>query len=74
MKDDSASPYRRSLKKALVPEAQTLGEYIASQFGGSQRRFAEAQGVAPPQVTQWLKKEFIVVDDRLYSPRRILNT
>jgi len=52
--------------------ALNLGEYIAEEFGGSQRAFAAAQGVAPAQVTQWLKKDFIVVDDALYSYRREL--
>jgi DNA-binding transcriptional regulator YdaS (Cro superfamily) len=52
--------------------AVTLIEYINERFCGSQRAFAESQGVMPPQVTQWLKKDFIVVNDTLYSPRREL--
>lgn len=59
-------------KKAVRPAARTLGEYIAEEFSGSQRAFAAAQGVQPAQVTQWLKKDFIVVDDVLYSRRREL--
>ncbi len=51
----------------------TLLEYIQQKFYGSQAEFARAQGVAPAQVTQWIKKGFIVVDDVLYSPRRKLN-
>ena len=53
-------------------EAITLETYIAERFNGSQAAFAAAQGVKPPQVTQWLNKDFIVVDDMLYSPRREL--
>jgi len=48
-------------------------DYINENFGGAQRAFAIAQGIAPAQVTQWLNKDFIVVDDVLYSPRRELN-
>jgi DNA-binding transcriptional regulator YdaS (Cro superfamily) len=50
-----------------------LNEYIALHFAGSQKAFAAAQGVQPAQVTQWLKKEFIVINDTLYSPRRALS-
>jgi len=50
-----------------------LKDYIKDKFNGSQMAFATAQGVKPPQVTQWIDKGFIVVDDVLYSPRRELN-
>lgn len=56
-----------------MPVAYTLAEYISEFFNGSQRKFAESQGVQPAQVTQWLNKEFIVVDHVLHSPRRELN-
>ena len=49
-----------------------LIEYIEKHYGGNQSAFADAVGVKPPQVTQWIKKGFIVVDDVLYSPRREL--
>lgn len=49
-----------------------LKDYIKKYFNGSQKAFADAQAVAPAQVTQWLKKDFIVVHDVLYSPRRNL--
>lgn len=35
-------------------------------------RFAESQGVAKQQVTQWIAKGFIVDEWTLYSPRRQL--
>ena len=57
-----------------VISAQSLSGYIYKKFSNNQRAFAEAQGVMPPQVTQWLSKNFIVVDDVLYSPRRELNS
>jgi hypothetical protein len=60
-------------KKEVRPVARTLAEYISEEFGGSQRAFAIAQGVQPAQVTQWLIKDFIVVNDKLYSERRYLN-
>lgn len=50
----------------------TLHEYIDRHFDGNQTAFANAQGVKKQQVTQWLAKGFIVVDDTLYSPRRVL--
>jgi DNA-binding transcriptional regulator YdaS (Cro superfamily) len=50
-----------------------LVDYINKQYNGSQAAFAKAQGVKPPQVTQWLNKGFIVVNGVLYSPRRELN-
>lgn len=50
----------------------SLEDYINANYGGSQRAFADAQGVKPPQVTQWLDKGFIVVDHILYSKRREL--
>jgi len=49
-----------------------LAAYIANHFEGNQRAFAKAQGVLPQQVTQWVNKGFIVVNDELYSPRRKL--
>ncbi len=51
-----------------------LIDYIAANYGGSQTAFSEAQGVKLPQVTQWIKKKFIVIDGVLYSPRRKLET
>lgn len=57
-------------KKAVRPAAKALVEYIGEGFGGSQRAFAKVQRVAPQQVTQWINKGFIVVDDKLYSFRR----
>ncbi len=50
-----------------------LDEYIKKHFDGNQAQFAKAQNVKPPQVTQWIAKQFIVVNDKLYSPRRTLN-
>lgn len=57
----------------MQDKALTLAEYIAVYFGGSQRKFAEAQGVLPQQVTQWLNKDYMVVNHNLYSLRRELN-
>ena len=49
-----------------------LMEYINKYFNGNQRSFARAQGVQPAQVTQWLKKDVLVVDNKLYMVRRDL--
>ena len=51
---------------------QTLKDYINREHGGSQVRFADANGVHKAQVTQWINKKFIVVNGVLYSPRREL--
>ncbi len=50
----------------------SLHDYINKYYNGNQRRFAEAVGVKPPQVTQWLAKDMVVVDGKLYSYRRDL--
>lgn len=50
----------------------SLWGYINKYYAGSQRDFAEEQGVQTPQVTQWINKDFIVVNGVLYSPRREL--
>lgn len=47
-----------------MPVAYELADYISEYFDGSQKEFATTQGVAPAQVTQWLNKDFIVVDDK----------
>lgn len=50
----------------------TLLSYISKYYKGSQTLFASAVDVKPPQVTQWLKKKYIVINHVLYSPRRNL--
>jgi len=51
----------------------TLEEYIGKYFNGYKAHFAKANKVRPPQVTQWINKEFIVINDELYSKRRKLS-
>lgn len=53
-------------------QALTLKQYIDEHHNGNQARFAAANNVKPPQVTQWIDKEFIVVGNELYSKRRDL--
>ena len=55
-----------------MDNCMSLAEYIDIKYLGNQADFARTQGVAPAQVTQWLKKDFIVVDGKLYSLRREL--
>lgn len=62
----------RGLSEFMSQQAYTLLEWIEIHFSGVQKEFAAAQGVAPAQVTQWLKNNFIVVDNKLYSSRREL--
>ncbi|EIW6162742.1 hypothetical protein MF451_003739 [Salmonella enterica subsp. enterica serovar Saintpaul] len=47
-------------------------EYIALHYGGNQALFAKAQGTNPQAVTRWIRDDFIVVRDTVYSPRRAL--
>lgn len=47
-----------------------LLQYIEEKFSGNQAEFARQAGVLRPQVTQWINKGFIVVEGKLYSPRR----
>ena len=61
------------IKTETQAKACTLLEFIDLHYC-SQKAFADAQGVHPPQVTQWIQKDFIVVDGQLYSPRRELKT
>jgi hypothetical protein len=49
-----------------------LRNYIKKHYADSQALFAATVGVQRQQVTQWLKKDFIVVEGHLYSPRRVL--
>lgn len=57
---------------------QTLTEYINENYNGNQAKFAEYLTaktdikVWPQMVTEWLRKDFIVVNGVLYSPRRKL--
>lgn len=60
-------------KKCKSAGLKSLAEYIDRYFDGNQRSFARAQGVQPPQVTQWLDKDFIVIDHVMYSKRRELS-
>ncbi len=46
-----------------------LQEYIQNNFASS-AEFARACGVLPQQVNKWLDMGCIVVDGKLYSPRR----
>jgi len=62
------------MKTEMQAKALSLRLWIDLHFSGSQRAFAAAQGVHPQQVTQWINKDFIVVDGKLYSHRRDLIT
>lgn len=49
-----------------------LIEFIKKYYGGNRSEFARANGVTPQHVNDWLKGDYIVIDGRLYSPRRNL--
>jgi len=53
-------------------EILSLTEYIDKYHNGRQIQFAKANGVEKSQVTQWVKKNFIVINGELYSIRRKL--
>lgn len=50
-----------------------LTEYIDKYFNGNKTEFARHEGVLAPQVHKWIAMECIVVNGRLYSPRRDMN-
>ncbi len=51
---------------------QSLADYIDENYGCNQSAFARANGVQRAQVSQWLKAEYIVVDNTLCAVRRHL--
>jgi ribosomal protein L7Ae-like RNA K-turn-binding protein len=50
----------------------SLIDYINYFYAGNKSEFGRAVGVSRQQVSQWIDKGFIVVNHRLYSPRRDL--
>jgi hypothetical protein len=52
-----------------------LKDYINLFYKGEKPKtdFANSEGVQAPQVTQWIKKNFMVVDHELMSHRRFLS-
>ncbi len=50
--------------------AMTLIEYINANFCGNQSEFARHMGVNRQKVNGWIASGWIVVDGKLYSPRR----
>lgn len=50
-----------------------LSEYIDKHFNGNKSEFARHEGVVPSYVHKWLKMDCIVIDGKLYSPRRDMN-
>jgi DNA-binding transcriptional regulator YdaS (Cro superfamily) len=51
-------------------KAIALNDYITNHYAGKRIAMAADVGVEPSQVTQWLKRKYIVVDGMLYSSRR----
>lgn len=49
-----------------------LIDYIKEKYNGSQADFARANKVQRAQVTQWIGRGFVVIDNTLYSSRREL--
>lgn len=49
-----------------------LTDYIEKYFGGNKSEFARTEGVTPNYVHKWIAMECIVIDGKLYSPRREL--
>lgn len=47
-----------------------LIDYIKEKHDGNQSEFARAMNVTPQQVTKWIKGEWIMDDNKLYSPRK----
>ena len=64
--------FDRICKALGLRDTPSLSWYIEVKFNGNKAAFARAQGVKPQQVSEWIKKNFIVVDGDLYSHRRTL--
>jgi len=64
--------FERIYEALGLKECPNLAWYIDVKFNGNKAAFARAQGVKPQQVSQWLAKGFIVVNDEMYSHRRTL--
>jgi DNA-binding transcriptional regulator YdaS (Cro superfamily) len=47
-----------------------LSEYVMLHFSGNQSEFARHMGVSRQKVNGWVADGWIVVDGKLYSPRR----
>lgn len=60
------------LEETATSRCVSLSQYIIDKYDNNKSLFAEKQNVKPQQVTQWVNKSFIVVDDELYSSRRLL--
>lgn len=60
------------LEETAISRCVSLERYIVDRYDNNKALFAEKQGVKPQQVTQWINKQFIVVDNKLYSERREL--
>lgn len=50
-----------------------ITEYIDKYFNGNKAEFARHEGVLPPQVHKWIGMGCVVIDGKLYSPRRDMN-
>lgn len=48
-----------------------VSEYIEKNHDGSPMKFARAVGVSRQTVNFWLKKGYIVLDNMIYSPRKM---
>lgn len=49
-----------------------LTEYIEEYYAGNKAEFARDNDVIPQHVTKWVNGDYIVIDGKLYSPRREL--
>lgn len=47
-----------------------LSNYIKENFADNKAAFARHVGVEPQAVTKWIKANWIIIDNILYSPRR----
>lgn len=55
-------------------DAYSLRDFIEVFYGGNNSEFARANGITRQQVNEWIGKDFIVMNETLFSPRRLLET
>lgn len=54
--------------------AISLEQHITENYDGNKAEFARANDVIPQQVTRWIKQDWLVIDNTLYSPKRELSS
>mgnify|MGYP001063214828 CR=1 FL=1 len=69
---DSKLTYDEFMDEFFNSTTLSLTDHIMINHDDNNAAFARKNNVLPQQVTEWKNKGFVVVDGKLYSPRREL--